>query len=128
MALQVGDLNERGERIVELFAGFIPISTEGKARARKRLDEARARMTPEMFAALRAQLGMSPTPRRRIRGYPDGMAHDTEHQDAGTPTEVGTPEGRAWARKVLAEARARMTEQDWSELQERFGRRERRAA
>lgn len=60
MALQVGDLNEQGERVVELFAGFIPVTAEGKARARVKLDEARARMTPEKWAELRAQFGVHP--------------------------------------------------------------------
>lgn len=60
MALQVGEVNEHGERVVELFAGFIPVTAEGKARARKKLDDARARMSPEKYAALREQLGMRP--------------------------------------------------------------------
>lgn len=58
MALQVGEVNEQGEQVVELVAGFIPVTAEGKARARARLDDARARMTPEKWAALREQLGV----------------------------------------------------------------------
>jgi hypothetical protein len=57
---QVGELNERGEVIVEMVSGFIPVSAEGKARARRKLDDARARMTPEKWAALRAQFGIRP--------------------------------------------------------------------
>lgn len=56
---QVGELNEHGEVIVEVVAG-IPVSAEGKARARVKLDAARARMTPEKWAALRARFGVKP--------------------------------------------------------------------
>ncbi len=56
------------------------------------------------------------------------MEQDAERQDTGTPTEAGTPEGRAWARRVLDEGRARMSEQDWAALREQFGVRARRVA
>jgi hypothetical protein len=61
---QVMDLgvNERGEKVVELVAGFIPVSAEGKARARKKLDAARARFDPEARARLKAELGLRPRP------------------------------------------------------------------
>lgn len=53
-------MNEQGEQVVEMVAGFIPVTAEGKARARVKLDDAQARMTPEKWAALREQLGIRP--------------------------------------------------------------------
>ncbi|MEU3455637.1 hypothetical protein ABZ671_18850 [Micromonospora sp. NPDC006766] len=41
-----------------LAAAGITVTDEGKARARRRLREARARWTPDLDAAARAQLGM----------------------------------------------------------------------
>ena len=47
------------EDTAELFAVGITVTEEGKARARAKLAEADARWTPEQWAVLRAQLGMS---------------------------------------------------------------------
>jgi hypothetical protein len=127
MALQVGDFNGRGEQVIAVVHG-IPITAEGKARARVKLDAARAGMTPENWAALRAKLGMDASPRARRPGYAGAMGQDTEREDVPRPTEIGTPEGRAWARKVLDEGRARMTDADWQRLRDRFGHRERHIA
>lgn len=41
---------------------------------------------------------------------------------------VGTPEGRAEARRLLDEGRERMTERDWDDLRVKFGRRQRQIA
>ncbi|WP_319459550.1 hypothetical protein [Micromonospora sp. RTP1Z1] len=41
-----------------LAAAGIEVTDEGKARARRRLDDARARWTPELDAAAREQLGL----------------------------------------------------------------------
>ncbi|SCL21347.1 hypothetical protein [Micromonospora aurantiaca (nom. illeg.)] len=41
-----------------LAAAGIQVTPEGKARARRRLREARERWTPELDAALRKQLGL----------------------------------------------------------------------
>jgi hypothetical protein len=52
----------------ELLAAVgIVVTDEGKARARAKLEAARARHTPEMRAALRAQIGL-PQP-TRLRDY-----------------------------------------------------------
>lgn len=56
----MGELNEQGERVVELFAGFIPVTAEGRARARKLLDDADAKRDPDRRAKLRADLGLPP--------------------------------------------------------------------
>ena len=61
MALQVGDVTDDGERVVDVFLG-IPVTAEGKARARAQLDAARARLTPERLNEIRAQVGMPPRP------------------------------------------------------------------
>jgi hypothetical protein len=43
----------------ELLAG-LDITTEGRARARRKLDEARKRLTQERVDALRTQVGLPP--------------------------------------------------------------------
>jgi hypothetical protein len=43
-----------------LDAAGITVTEEGKARARRRLAEARARWTPERWARLREQIGLPP--------------------------------------------------------------------
>jgi hypothetical protein len=43
-----------------LAAAGITVTEEGKARARRRLDEHAAAMTPERWNALRAQVGLPP--------------------------------------------------------------------
>ena len=43
----------------ELLAGF-DITPEGRARARRKLDEARKRLTRERLDAMRAQVGLPP--------------------------------------------------------------------
>lgn len=58
----MGELNERGEVIVEMVGGFIPVTAEGKARARKKLADARARRTPERLNEMRAKVGMPAVP------------------------------------------------------------------
>lgn len=50
--------DEQRDEVVEYVAGFIPVTAAGKARARAKLDAAAARMTPEKWAALRAQFGV----------------------------------------------------------------------
>ncbi|MFC4018398.1 hypothetical protein ACFOW4_10650 [Micromonospora sp. GCM10011542] len=56
MADSSPDTGARGEDV--LAAAGIVVSDEGKARARRRLDEAQARWTPDLDAAARAQLGL----------------------------------------------------------------------
>lgn len=41
-------------------AGMPPSTPEGRAAARKKLNDAAARMTPEKWAALRARYGVQP--------------------------------------------------------------------
>lgn len=53
----------REDEVVEYVAGFIPVTAAGKARARRKLNEAAERMTPEKWAALRLQFGLSAQPR-----------------------------------------------------------------
>lgn len=49
------------ESVTELLAAAgIVVTDEGRARARRRLAEARARRDPEKFAALRRQYGLTP--------------------------------------------------------------------
>jgi hypothetical protein len=48
----------RTDTTAMLAAAGIVVTPEGKARARRRLAEARARWTPERDAALRQQLGL----------------------------------------------------------------------
>jgi hypothetical protein len=49
------------DAVAMLAAIGITVTEEGKARARARLAEADARRTPELRAAWRAQIGLSPT-------------------------------------------------------------------
>lgn len=60
-------VNERGEQIVELVGGFIPVSAEGKARARQKLADAAARTPPDTWAKLREQLGLPAQSTRSAR-------------------------------------------------------------
>jgi hypothetical protein len=52
------DPDPRGTGDEVLRAAGFPITEEGKARFRRRLEEARGRWTPERWAALREQLGL----------------------------------------------------------------------
>ncbi len=58
--MQVGDINDRGETVVELVADRIPVTAEGKARARALLADADRRRDPDRRERLRAQLGLAP--------------------------------------------------------------------
>lgn len=128
---------------ITYFLG-IPVTAAGKARARRQLDEARARMTPERVNEMRARIGLPPVDpataaTRRIRlgmpvpasrQYPEAMEHDTDAQtdSAAATAAVGTPQGREDARKLLADGRDRMSRQDWDALREQFGVRVRHVA
>jgi len=52
----------REDTIAMLAAAGIHVTEEGRARARAKLDAARARHTPELRAAWRAQCGFPPEP------------------------------------------------------------------
>ena len=54
----------REDEVVEYVAGFLPVTAAGKARARRKLDEAAARFDPRARAALRAELGLPPRARQ----------------------------------------------------------------
>jgi hypothetical protein len=58
------------------------------------------------------------------------MEHDTDAQSDSAPATagVGTPQGRERARRLLADGRDRMSQQDWADLRERFGVRVRHVA
>lgn len=50
--------HDTGRTLADLVeAAGITVTDEGRARARRKLDAAAARMTPEKWAALRAQFG-----------------------------------------------------------------------
>ncbi|MEH0935421.1 hypothetical protein [Micromonospora psammae] len=69
-----------------LAAAGIVVDEEGKARARRKLDEARDRWTPELDAELRAQTGIPRAPLERPPdpGHPrhvcDHRLHPNEHR------------------------------------------------
>ncbi|TDB75430.1 hypothetical protein E1258_19095 [Micromonospora sp. KC207] len=56
MAHSSPDTGARSEEI--LAAAGIVVDDQGKARARRKLDEAQRRWTPELDAELRAQIGL----------------------------------------------------------------------
>lgn len=56
----MGHETERDGQVVEMVSGFIPVTAEGKARARKKLNAARDAVDPVKRAELRARLGLGP--------------------------------------------------------------------
>jgi hypothetical protein len=55
------DPHVHGDTVAQFAAVGISVTPEGKARARRRLEDAAARRTPERRAAWRRQLGIEPT-------------------------------------------------------------------
>jgi hypothetical protein len=55
---------QRDDEVIEYVAGFIPVTAAGKARARRKLDEAAARFDPQAREDLRARLGLPPRARQ----------------------------------------------------------------
>lgn len=51
----MSDHVESQEQVVDYFAGFIPVTAEGKARARRLLDESAAKRD---YSAVRERLGL----------------------------------------------------------------------
>jgi hypothetical protein len=104
------------------------ITPEGKARARAKLDAARAYWTPERRAAFDARFGGHRVrPLDESRAYPEDMAE--RESDAPVTTEellaaVGitvTEEGKARARAKLEAAEARWTPEKWDALRRQVG-------
>jgi hypothetical protein len=58
----MGQETERDGQVVEMVSGFIPVTSEGKERARRKLNAAREAVDPQRRAELRARLGLAPRP------------------------------------------------------------------